>query len=169
MANNPQNPAQLLQQERLRWPGMLPAEVLIFQNWLNLYGANFDTIDGNVRIGAGYDPGASWPDYIRKMAADNSKLRIDAVGYNGGKPTIIEVKRRAGASAIGQLVTYEAVWIKDFPATPAPALLLVTDQLQQNMLPVLEKAGIQLAVVRTDFSQLALKSFVPGYQHKSGR
>lgn len=164
MLQGPQNPAQLLQKERLLWPGMLPAEILIFQNWLKIYGANYDKIEGNVRIGAGHDPGPSFADYIRKDAMMSTKLRIDAVAYQGAKPTLIEVKRRAGASALGQLLTYEAVWIEDFPATAKPALLLITDQLQPNILPLIKKAGIALAVVKTDFSVLSPKMYAPGYQ-----
>lgn len=163
MSNPPQNVAQLLQSDRLKWPGMLPAEVLIFKNWLEKYAANYDRIEGNVRIGAGFDPGAAWPEEQRRNAIMNTKLRIDAVAYNGEKPTLIEVKRRAGASAIGQLLTYEAVWMKDFPATPEPGLALVTNDLQDNMMPLVTKAGIQVYIVATDFAPLALKSFRPGY------
>lgn len=164
MADVPQNVAQLLQSERLKWPGMLPAEVLIFKGWLEKYGANYDRVDGNVRIGAGFDPGASWPEEQRRNAILNTKLRIDAVAYQGEKPTLIEVKRSAGASALGQLLTYEAVWLKDYPATPAPGLALVTNAIQDNMMPLITKAGIVLYLIPTDFSVLALKSFKPGYQ-----
>src|SRR5574337_867211 len=137
MGNPPQNVAQLLQSERLKWPGMLPAEVLIFKGWLTQYGANYDRVDGNVRIGAGFDPGASWPEEQRRNALLNTKLRIDAVAYQGTKPTLIEVKRNAGASALGQLLTYEAVWRKDFPGTSDPGLALVTDRMQDNMMPLI--------------------------------
>lgn len=144
-----------MQQDRLSFPGMLPREILIFKNWLKLHEGEYDRFDYNVRIGAGVDPGPTWPDSVRKQAIANSQLRIDSVAWKGTTPTIIEVKDRAGASAIGQLVTYEAVWIKDNPGTPAPVLLMVTNRIQHNMLPVLAKAGIGLAQVATDFSSLA--------------
>lgn len=163
MADIPQNVAQLLQGDRLKWPGMLPAEILIFKNWLEKYAANYDRIDGNVRIGKGFDPGASWPAEQRRNAIENTKLRVDAVAYQGTHPTLIEVKRGAGASAIGQLLTYEATWVKDYPATPAPGLALVTNSIQENMMPVIAKTGIQLYLIPTDFSVLALRSFKPGY------
>ncbi len=164
MSNPPQNVAQLLQAERLRWPGMLPAEILIFKNWFDKYGALYDRIEGNVRIGQGYDPGATWPEEQRRNAIMNTKLRVDAVAYQGEKPTLIEVKRHAGASAVGQLLTYEATWLKEFPATPPPGLALVTNDLQDNIMPLLVKAGIQLYQMPTDFSPLALRSFRPGYK-----
>jgi hypothetical protein len=160
-------PAQLLQQDRLRWPGMLPREILIFKAWLAQFGNEFDTFDFNRRIGAGHDPGPNWPQYIRDMAIANSQLRIDAVGMKGPAVSIIEVKDRAGAAAVGQLVTYDAVWQEDFPNTPTPALILVTNRVQPNILPLIRKSAIRLDVVQTDFSSLANKTFYPGYSRKN--
>ena len=156
-------PAQLLANERLQWPGMLPREVIIFREWLRLHAGEFDRFDGNVRIGAGHDPGPTWPDEIRRMAIMNTQLRVDAVGYQGAKPFLIEVKDSAGASATGQLVTDEAVWLQDFPSTPAPGLILVTNRVQANILPLIQKMGIRLDVVQVDFSELATKTYYPGF------
>lgn len=157
------NLAKRMQSERTKFPGMLPREILIFKNWLAMHETEYDRFDYNVRIGAGVDPGPTWPDYVRQQAIANTQLRIDAVAWKGAAPTIIEVKDRAGASAIGQIVTYEAVWLKDNPAAPAPNLLLVTNRLQHNTLPVLLKAGIAFEQVPTDFSSLASPAPVPGW------
>ena len=97
--------AQRMQADRLRFPGMLPREILIFKTWLAQHEAEYDRFDYNFRIGAGQDPGPTWPDYIRKCAIENSQLRIDALAWKANAPTIIEVKDRAGASALGQLLT----------------------------------------------------------------
>lgn len=147
-------PAQKLQAERLSFPGMLPREIIVFREWLRQHEKEFDRFDYNVRIGDGQDPGPSFPPEIRKMAQDNSKKRLDAVGWQGRRATIIEVKDRAGASAIGQLVTYDALWRRERPAEPAPALLLVANRIAPDVLPVLARAGIQLAIVEVDFREL---------------
>jgi hypothetical protein len=156
-------PAITMQQDRLRFPGMLPREILIFKNWLKLHEAEYDRFDYNFRIGAGSDPGPTWPDEIRRCAIMNTQLRLDAVAWKGNAPTIIEVKDRAGASAIGQLVTYEAVWIKDNPQGPAPQCILVTNRLQLNMGPVIQKAGLRCDVVECDFTSLKTSLTAPGY------
>lgn len=160
-------PAQTLQAQRLNFPGLLPREVLLLREWLKLHESEYDRFDYNMRIGAGVDPGPGWPQEIRQMAVANSQLRLDAVGWQGVQPTIIEVKDRAGASACGQLVTYEAVWLKDQLSPLPPKLLLITNRVQQNILPLLEKAGIELQVVQADFSILQPKPVYPGY--KRGR
>jgi len=158
-----QNPAQTLQSERLRFPGMLPREIIIFRNWLRMYETQYDRIEYNVRIGSGLDPGPTWPDYVRQSAIANTQLRIDAVAYKGDAVTLIEVKDKAGASALGQLLTYEAVWLEDHPGSAPPALTLITNRLQNNLLPLLRKSNIHLDLVQADFSELRSKAYVPGF------
>jgi|SRR5215469_7892423 len=161
-------PAQLLQADRLKFPGMLPREVLIFKNWLVAHESEFDSFDYNVRIGSGHDPGPAWPDYVRQQAIANTQLRIDAVAHKNGAVSIIEVKDRAGASAVGQLVTYDAVWQEGTAGLPAPNLILVTNRVQPNILPLIKKANIRLDVVPTDFSSLKPKPYYPGYGRGAG-
>lgn len=158
-------PAITLQSERLKYPGMLPREILIFKNWLKTNESAYDSFQYDVRLGQGRDPGPNYPDYIRSMAIDRSKFRADAVAMQGQQPTLIEVKDRAGASAAGQLVAYEALWEVEHPGGLPPKLLLITNQVQTNLLPLLKKNQIALAQVPTDFSSLATttKVYVPGY------
>ncbi len=146
--------AQRLQAERLRFPALLPDEQIVFRNWLRLHEAEYDRVDGNVRIGQGEDPGPSFPDSTRKMAIEITQLRMDAVAYRGGAPTILEVKRRAGPSNIGQLLTYKAVWMNENRSAVVPRLLLVCNTFSPNILPALKETGIQLEVVPADFSEL---------------
>jgi hypothetical protein len=133
--------------DRTSYPGMMPRECVILSAWLKLHEPEYDRFEYNRRIGAGVDPGPAWADNIRQMAVQNSQLRIDAIGWNGATPTIIEVKDEAGPTAIGQLLSYDAVWQVDYPGTPTPALILVTDHLQANMATVAQARGIRVDVV----------------------
>ena len=147
-------PAQKLQSERLTFPGMLPREILVFQSWLRQHEMQYDRFDYNVRLGAGFDPGPTWDEAIRRMAIANTQKRVDAVGYQGNTVTLIEVKDRAGFSAIGQLVGYEALWLHEHPGAQQPRLILVCNRFAPDILPVLQKQGITLNVVEADFSRL---------------
>lgn len=164
-------PAQTLQQERLRYPGMLPREIIVWRQWLKLHEHEYDHFDYNTRIGQGHDPGPTWPENYRRMAIMNSQKRVDVVGWKGQEPTIIEVKDRAGASAIGQLVTYKPIWVQTFPDLPPPRLALVVNRLQPDILPIIQVAGIQLFIVAADFSELRHDRRAAPFmsrQHKSG-
>jgi hypothetical protein len=149
------NLAQTMQQDRLRFPGMLPREILIWKSWLKLYEFTYERFEYNVRVGEGFDPGPSWPEEHRRGAIMNSQKRIDVVGWDVHGVTLFEVKDRAGASALGQLLTYCPLWAKLHPSEPGCRMALVTNRLQHDILPAVEQHGIMLFQVYADFSQLA--------------
>jgi len=151
-------PAQRLLADRLRFPGLLPREVLILREWLRTHEREYDAWDFNVRVGAGMDPGPTFDDNIRKMALDVTRKRIDAVAVKGDSATLIEVKDRAGASAIGQLLTYLPLFRAAFPQYTTVTAMLLTNRLAPDLLPVIQATGIILAVVEVDFSSLARRS-----------
>lgn len=149
------NPAQTLQSARLRYPGMLPREILIWQNWLAQNQQNYTRFEYNVRIGPGYDPGPGWPENMRLMAIANSQKRLDAVIWNGTQATLVEVKDRAGASALGQLLTYFPLWTATHTDLPRAKMLLVSNRIQPGIDVAAAFHNVAVAIVPTDFSQLA--------------
>jgi hypothetical protein len=147
-------PAQRLQADRLKFPGLLPEETLVLRAWLVLHESEYDRFDYNMRIGQGIDPGPAYTPEVRKQNIDNTQLRIDAVAFKGQQATIIEVKRRATASNVGQLLTYDSVWRKQFTGQPSPILRLVVNTFSHHILARVTEAGIHLDVVQVDFSGL---------------
>lgn len=151
-------PAQRLESERAKYPAMQVDEILVWRNWLQLYQAQYDRFEYNVRIGTGADPGPAFPQNIRDMAIAIRSLRLDAVGWQGGTPVIFEVKRRAGPENVGQLLTYRAVWEAQHLSTEAPRLVLVCSDLVSHILPIVQQSNIRLDMVPTDFSFLSPRS-----------
>lgn len=149
------NPAQLLQADRLNFPGMLPREVLIYKNWLRKHEAEFDKFSYNERVGPGYDPGPAWPENMRVMAIANSQKRIDVVAWLGVQCTLIEVKDRAGASALGQLLTYYPLWNASHSDLPPAHMLLISARIQPGIDTAAAYHGVASELVPTDFSLLA--------------
>lgn len=154
------NPAQTLQSERLRYPGMLVREILIWQNWLKAHESAYERFDYNVRIGPGYDPGPAYDEATRFMALANSKKRMDAVIWKGNQATLVEVKDRAGASALGQLLTYLPLWAAEHLDVPRPKMLLVSNRIQPGIDVAAQYHGVFVNVVPTDFSILARQNQV---------
>ena len=148
-------PAITLQADRLSFPGMLPREVLIWKTWLRSHEREYDSFDYNQRIGPGFDPGPAWPENMRVMAIANSKKRMDAVAWKGTLATLVEVKDRAGASALGQLLTYYPLWTAAHSDLPRPNMLLVTNRIQPGIDIAAGFHGVSVAIVPTDFSSLA--------------
>lgn len=82
-----------------------------------------------------------------KVAADLTTKRIDVLAKRPTMTVIIEVKYRAGASAVGQLLTYGQLYRQDNPDAPPIVLLLVTDELQPDMREVFSNNGIFVQIV----------------------
>ncbi len=148
------SPAQILEAERKKYPGMLPREILIWQTWLRKNTPRFDSYDYNVRVGDGRDPGAAYPQWARDMAILSSQLRLDVLARNGTQATIIEIEENPGMRAVGQLLGYEVFWIRDNPTLPRPKLMLICHTLNSDPALVLARSGIQVELTPTDFSLL---------------
>lgn len=139
-----------LQAARQSYPGLLPAEICLLRSWLKAHEPEYTRFDYNVRVGPGTDPGPRFSDADRQAAIKNSQARIDAVGWKGSNPTLIEVKQNAGTSALGQLLMYNAHWTAGNPSGPSPALLLITDRVQANTVAAYDNHGIMIALTVPD-------------------
>lgn len=137
----------MAESDRLYYPAMLPAEIIVWQAWLRLHQAEYDRFEYNTRVGPGYDPGGGVPDYIREMSIKNTKKRIDAVAWSGSQPLIVEVKVRAGLSSIGQLLGYITHWRIENPHDALPKALLVANQLAPGVQEVLHKYELPFELV----------------------
>jgi hypothetical protein len=150
-------PAQRLESDRFKYPGMAPREVLIWRKWLEANQSKYTNWAYNVHIGNGLDPGAPFPDVYRKQYIFNTQKRADAVAYQGVTPFVFEVKARATSSSMSQLLAYRTLWPITFPGTPPVRLVLVAGGLAADMPLVLDSLGIRLDLVEgVDFSVLTL-------------
>ncbi len=133
--------------DRLRFPGMLPAEIVVWQAWLRLHQAEYDRFEYNVRVGPGFDPGPGVDPAIRAMSILNTKKRIDAVAWQGHQPLIVEVKVRAGLSSIGQILGYRVHWRIENPHDAQPKMLLVANRLADGVQEVLQAHDVPWELV----------------------
>jgi len=130
-----------------QYPAMLPTESAIWSAFLAKHGSGFTSIDYNVRIGVGFDPGPGVPDYARKAAIANTQLRIDAVAYDGTSWWLIEIKRRAGAGALGQLLQYAVLYETDYPKNSPLQLAIVTNYAKLGLQALCDRHKIQLYII----------------------
>jgi len=121
---------------------LLPDELLLARAWLTKHRADYSSAVINMLVGAGFDPGPSYPDIIRAMSRRVTKRRIDIVAYDGLQPTLIELKDRIGLSAIGQLLTYKTLYLALNPLSPVPRLLAVGHDLGPDVTTGLLEYGI---------------------------
>lgn len=135
------------QSDRTKFPGMRPREGQVMRLWLREHEQEFDSFDYNVRVGPGRDPGPAYSAEIRRNGLLSSQLRLDAVGWRAGRPTLIEVKDFATMTAIAQLALYAAVWRAEHPELIEPALLVVCSNAQPGFIDAALAAGMAVQVL----------------------
>jgi len=126
---------------------MMPGDVPLWQRFLTQHGEYFDSFDYDRHVGQGVDIDPAWPEEIVRAALALTQKRIDAVGYKGPEVWLFEVKPDAGLSALGQLLSYKALWERD-PVNPKVTYLaIITDRLNPDEQFLFESHGIRTYIV----------------------
>jgi hypothetical protein len=147
--------AQRFESDRSKFPGMQIDEILVWKAWLAVHQGSYDRFDYNVRLGPEPDLPATLVEPYRSGSIALGMPRLDAVGWQGGIPTIFEVERIAQPRAVGQLITYRHLWEASNLSAASPQLALVAHSYRSSIMPALEANGIDLYTFPVDFSQLA--------------
>jgi hypothetical protein len=130
------------------YPHLMPLEIPIWEGFLSLHSSEYDRFEYDVRVGESITPPPDVDANIADMAVSLAKKRIDAVGWQGDNPTIIEIKSYAGLTAIGQLMTYPLLYTKEFPDHKPPGVLLVTMRLLPDIEFTLNTYSIPYMVLK---------------------
>ena len=102
-------------------------------------GWEFDVI-----IGDPVDPGPFYPANQRKQALYLNALKIDAVGWLFGTPTLIECKPNAGCGAIGQVTSYQEWYRIIFGVKPRGVIVCERMPRQIQTLCILQNIDFRI-------------------------
>lgn len=134
--------------KRHRYPHMIGENAELWSRFIDLNPGCFDTVDYDFRVGEGMKPDPDWPEHVKRDATALTQKRIDVLAWEGDQPTIIEVKRRVGLSALGQVLGYKILFMRDFRHIKEPELLVVTGQISEDDERVLEGHKVPVVVMR---------------------
>lgn len=127
--------------------GMIKPEADLLTAWLRLHANDYDSVQFNVRVGHGIDPGPDVAESTRQGLIASSQRRIDALLHRGFLPTIVEVKVRGSLWAIGQLMGYRVLWQRDNPFADVAHLVMVCGSIDADTAYAVTTLGIQYEVV----------------------
>lgn len=130
-----------------QFPHLLPDDIVVWQAFLKQSPGRWLSIDYDVRVGPGTDPGDSVSPKYRQMGIDLSQMRIDAVGHLPDIIEIVEITTQAGLKAIGQLVSYPILFTATFPTPKIIQPLLVCTSVKPGIDTVLSKLDIRHIIV----------------------
>ncbi len=123
-------------------PALTPIESAVARAWLIAHQAEYDRVEFNVRLGDGIQlpPGAS--DFMQRFARAATTKRADMILYSGLVATIVEVKIRIGASALGQLQTYRLLLQQARPDLTAVNMIAAGQTIEPDISSILAGAAI---------------------------
>jgi len=133
--------------KRRKYPHMIGENAEIWNKFIDKYPGRFDTVDYDFRVGSGMVLNPAWPESVQRDAKALTQKRIDVLAWKGEKPTIIEVKRRVGLSALGQVLGYRILFRGEFRNLGDPAVLVLTSAIGADDEKVLEASGVPVEVM----------------------
>ena len=86
-------------------------------------------------------------DPMKRMWRANTAKRADAIGETEAEVWIVEVSNYPGMRAIGQLFTYQTLWLEDPRIAKIERLLLVCGRIDADIAAAAGKMGILVYVV----------------------
>lgn len=130
-----------------KYPHMLPGETRIWDRFLDLHGMPDGEVDYDVHLGEGVAVDPSWPFWMTRVVQQLSTHRADVVVERSDEVVIIEVKRVAGMGAVGQLLGYEALYLKQFGVDRPVRLLCVCERTEADIEVVFQFYEIEVVVL----------------------
>jgi hypothetical protein len=130
-----------------KYPHMKPADVAIWERFINKNPGYYDEVFYDVHVG-------SAPEFDTNVGdtpqSDDVKLylkKIDVVGFKGDNVDIIELKPNGGAAALGQVRGYVALYKRDIDEESNPRAVLITDTMKLDMEMLAKELEVDVIVV----------------------
>lgn len=136
---------QLLRERK--YPRMAQTESDVTRAWIRKFGRDYDDLFFQVPLGQGRTARDDDPAYLQQLALDLSRQRADIIAWHGNAVDIIEAKDRATAGAMGQLLSYRSLWLKEHPETPVARLLVIAREVSLDVMHVYRENGIEFEIV----------------------
>ncbi len=128
-------------------PHMLREDVPIWHRFLKKYGDFYPAVYYDVAVGGPSLTKEELTDPLKRMWQYNNSKRIDAVIKLPDEVMIIEVSTSPGLRAIGQLLTYTALWQEADPWGLLEKPYLILEQMDKDLIRTASKYGISVIVM----------------------
>lgn len=126
----------------LRYPRLMPADVSIWERFIDQNPTFFSEVEYDFKVGAGRDYSRYPEGSLKHGAEKHSQKRIDVVGFRGDMVWIIELKPSAGFSAVGQVLGLAALFREVVPTTRRVLATIITNEEIPDVRSFCSKMGV---------------------------
>lgn len=130
-----------------KYPHMKPEDVAVWERFINKDPYFFDFCDYDVPCGQGAPQDPKLPENIQYDGKILTQKKIDVIAYRGDFQYIIEVKPIADTRALGQILTYHALYTKDHPELATVEKMIVCGAIERELDVMFRDNGIITEVV----------------------
>lgn len=127
---------------RTFFPERTDRESAVILQFLEAHGEEYDRYAFSVRVGTGIAPDPTHLPGVQRSTAFSSRKRIDMLFWQGPQPFIIELKERVTPAALGQLLTYRELWMRENPDALTPLLACVGRYSDDDTIGTLQSHGV---------------------------
>jgi len=127
-------------------PHMLFPDVPVWYSWLEKYGQYINSLYYDCLLGGPWLSPEAMADKMTYQWAYNISKRADAIAELDNEVWLIEVSTSPGLRAIGQLLSYMALWLEDPKIMKPEKMVLVCAALDTDLIACAARYGIQVYV-----------------------
>lgn len=128
------------------YPHMLAEDTVVWTKYLQSPLVPIKELWYDVHVGAGISMPADASDMEKRIAAGISRKRIDVVAAVGGGLWIIEVKPRANMVALGQVISYTRIFVKEYVTRGEVWSVIVCDSADEDLVAEFDELGVVVIV-----------------------
>ena len=136
----------------VEWRGrpahMLKVDVPIWYSFLEKHKDKFIALHYDCRLGGpGFTP-ADYDEKLRGMWKYLGSKRADVIAETKDQIWLIEVTSEVHVKALGQLMMYKSLWLKDPKSSKPVVMVLVCDEEDADVVASMEGCGVRIFVER---------------------
>lgn len=126
---------------------MLAPDIPVWYRFLEKWGDLFQSLYYDSFLGGPFLTEAEKKDPMKRMWRALTAKRTDAIAELQNEVWLIEVSEDPGMRAVGQLHTYQALWLEDPPIAKIEKLVLVCSRLDTDIGAACGKFGFLVFIV----------------------
>lgn len=134
-----------------RRPHLVGADAILWDAFVKSKLNRYELFAFDVRVGRGQSPLGGESAQMLAMWKALTQKRIDVVAWDKASVDIYEVKLYAGLGALGQVMSYRALWAASYPDLVLADVWLMFERIDADAAEVAALHGIRL-IGREEFS-----------------